>query len=209
MHSVKAYGSQSRRWRRFLGIAHPGSRAEYRRFLASGKFIASEVADWVAEDPLIELARAQRECDLPRIDELLRRTPSYHDLIDILAGERESGRTVSALVLPRVMPSYLALAEIAGTGVPIPKEGFYATLTRPSVSTFVEMALRQFKEISGGERWVSVGQWLEAMARNEGVHPVLAKIGSRKLRHRGRCASRRKGRRLIRVTMTMPFGCSR
>jgi hypothetical protein len=158
-----------------IDLRHPTGLAEYRRFLLSGGFIEDEPGRWVATDRLISLGAAQRERDLPEVAALLSHAPSYAALLRLLDEHASMGEAVSLPIPARVLPSYLALGEITGKGISIPNEGYFPTLAKPDLPQFVKLALERYKELTPDNGWVSTGEWLEALARKDGIHPIRAR----------------------------------
>lgn len=157
-----------------IGVRHPAGVAEYRRFLLSGGFIAPDEEEWVATDALLALATAQRECDLERVRDALCRAPSYARFVELL-GQSFSKGPVDLKMPPRVTPTYIALGEVTGIGASIAGEGYYPTLARPSVAEFAERAITRYAELDPADGWVAVGEWLEALIRTDGIHPIVAR----------------------------------
>lgn len=158
-----------------IGLRHPTGLAEYRRFLLSGGMIADEHGQWHPTDRLIALGTAQREADLQRMAAELSATPSYAGFASLLAERAVPGQPVDLPIPARVLPSYLALGEVTGIGMSIPNEGYFATLARPDLKTFVERALERYRRLAPEGGWVASGDWLEALAREDGIHPVMAR----------------------------------
>ncbi len=158
-----------------LGVKHPSGIGEYRRFLQSGGFIEVDGGDWAATDALLSLATAQREGDRARVSELLKSAPSYNRFVDVLVDAAASHKPVELPMPSRVQPTYLALGEVTGVAASIPGEGYYATMNRPDLHQFAALALARYNELGPVDGWVAVGEWLEALIRSDGVHPVMAR----------------------------------
>jgi hypothetical protein len=158
-----------------VGLRHRTGLAEYRRFLLSGHMIEDEPALWIATGNLLSLGDAQRESDLQRMVKELSATPSYAAFISLLTGTTVAGHPIELPIPARVLPSYLALGEVTGVGMSIPSEGYYATLHQPDLPAFAATALRRYRELAPDGGWVASGEWLETLARQDGIHPVLAR----------------------------------
>ena len=157
-----------------IAARHPTAIAEYRRFLLSGRLIEDDKEDWVATDEALALAAAQRESDLERVRTILERTPSFARFVVLLRDGQNQGPFQSPLP-PRVTPTYLALGEITALGANIPSEGYYPTTCKPTVAEFARLALERYAKLEPVNGWVGVGEWLEALIRDDGVHPIVAR----------------------------------
>ena len=158
-----------------IDLRHPTGLAEYRRFLLSGGLISDSPGHWEATDRLISLGTAQREADLQRMVTELSATPSFAGFVALLAEKAVPGEPVTLPIPARVLPSYLALGELTGVGLSIPDEGYYATLSRPDLHSFVGRALDRYRELAPEAGWVATGDWLEALVRTDGIHPIVAR----------------------------------
>jgi hypothetical protein len=158
-----------------IDARHPTGVAEYRRFLRSGDLITDNTEQWEPTDRLISLGTAQRECDLQRMVTELSATPSFAAFLALVEKKSIPGEVISLPIPARVLPSYLALGEVTGVGMSIPDEGYYSTLSRPDLRAFVDKALERYHELAPEGGWVASGEWLEALVRKNGIHPVLAR----------------------------------
>jgi hypothetical protein len=157
-----------------LATKHPTSVSEYRRFFESAQLITSEGNDWLATDALVDLAAAQRELDLTRMSSILESAPSYRVFSSLIEAAPKS--TPLELPMPaRVQPTYQALGELTGLVAAIPGEGLYRTTTRPSLSEFAAIALQRYFDLDPEDGWVSTGEWLEALVREDAIHPTIAR----------------------------------
>ena len=149
--------------------------AEYRRFLLSGELIEDGRREWVATDRLVALGDAQREHDLLRMVEGFSETPSFAAFLRLLQEHSRPGDPVDLPIPRRVLPFYLSLGELTGVGMSLPSMGYFATSRYPNLREFVELALQRYRELAPDNGWVSVGEWLELLARKDGVHPVRSR----------------------------------
>lgn len=148
---------------------------EYRGFLVSGGFVEALTQEFRATDGLGELWTALRNLDVPAVRDLLQRVPSLRSFFDNLKAHRHITLKTDSPVNDRALATYIALAEVCAVGLSIPDEGIYATDAKPSVTEFAAAAWEAYEALSRGEEFVSTGAWLEALARDHALHPVLVR----------------------------------
>ena len=149
--------------------------SEYSRFLQAGDFLEHSGQDWRATDGTHQLAFALRDAHGPSIRHLLSRIPSVEQFLHRLSGSERPASARSLDLQERAATTYLGLGEIMWVGLPIPDEGYYSTFNSPSASGFAPVALQIFEKLDTGYGLVSVGAWLEELARAEGIHPLVAR----------------------------------
>lgn len=157
-----------------LKLAPPGYQ-DYKKFLMAGHFVSS-VEDGLMKEPALDnLWGAIRRIDNLEINASLTRVPSYAALISsrpvgqIVRPGKESGVSETAF------PAYSTLAEIAGRGLDIYKEGLFLTPADPNPQEFAASALAAYRKLRRGEDYVLTGAWLEELARGYGIHPNKAR----------------------------------
>lgn len=149
--------------------------SEYRKFLASGDIIIVDADTWRSTKRLEQLWTALQVCDYLGLRDVLNSVPSYKMFADILAELRVLKPNAEIPFGRRAIPTYGRLATIACAAAPIVDEGLFATPSNPPPAEFARIAIRSFDALSKGERLVSVGQWLECLIRDEGIHPINAR----------------------------------
>ncbi len=144
--------------------------SEYKRFLLAGGFAISAEGALSPTEAGISLARAIGSADVDSLATELSRIPSVRLFLERL-GRSAVGTAIELKVPERAETTYRALGEIVCAGAPIAEEGYYATPARPRLAEFVDMALDRFNELDKGDGFISVGSWLEALVRTNGIHP--------------------------------------
>lgn len=144
--------------------------SEFRRFLLSGELAMQEGETWQLTEQGAALASAIREVDPERIADGLANVPSVRLLFDRIAAA-EIARPIDLELPSRAETTYRTLAEVCLLAAPIPGEGYYATTAKPPLREFADLALERFRELESGDGLVSVGAWLEALVKRDGIHP--------------------------------------
>lgn len=144
--------------------------SEFRRFLLSGELATHEDETWEPTEASVALAAAIREVDPEKIAEGLSHVPSVGLFFRQLTGS-EIAKPLDLDLPSRAETTYKTLAEICLLAAPIPNEGYYPTVAKPALREFAGIAVERFKELETGEGLVSVGAWLEALVRYDGIHP--------------------------------------
>jgi len=148
---------------------------DYRGFLISGGFVEAPTHELRATDGLGELWTALRNLDVPAVRELLQRVPSLRSFFDHLKAHRRITSKSDPPVTDRAFTTYVTLAEVCAVGLSIADDGIYVTDANPSVTEFAIAAWKAYEALSRGEELVSTGAWLEALARDHALHPVLVR----------------------------------
>ena len=162
-HVVKLVGAKGRE-----GVA------DYRRFLASADAIEVEGDDWKAKPLARDLAVAVRNEDISALRNGLMSAPSFADFARRME-QQPIGEPFNPTELGRAARTYLTLAEVTQFGASIFGEGFYPTPSRPDPARFATIAIDRFRELDKGDGLVATGAWLEALVRQDGVHPEVAR----------------------------------
>ncbi|TIR39494.1 MAG: hypothetical protein E5X64_09635, partial [Mesorhizobium sp.] len=152
-----------------LGTATPG---EYRRFLAAGDLATmSETTGWELTEAGLSLATALQQGDLVRVQLGLSKVPSVAAFLDALEAA-PIGEAFNILVPERSRATYHTIGEVLALAAPVVDRGYFPAHRKPNRAQFVDLALARFEELHAGDRFVSVGAWLEALIEKDGVHPV-------------------------------------
>jgi len=148
---------------------------EFRNFLRSGGFIEKAETGFVKTERLDKLWEAliRRDCDL--ILESLRNVVSFQQFLDKLKIGTASNSDDIEYVSKNAFPTYCALAEVSCAGLHIQGEGIYPTPLTATIEEFSKLALQAYKKLAKGEEYVLTGQWLEALVRETGTHPIIAR----------------------------------
>lgn len=149
---------------------------DYKGFLTAGGFAASQGKALVPTEAGEELWAALVARDLDRVEPLLRRVPSFDNFIGALkVGAPVVSDSVAAGVQERAFTSYATIAELIGAGFRIQAGGVLGTPARPSTEEFARSALSVYESLARADEWVLCGEWLEALVRDFGVHPLRSR----------------------------------
>jgi hypothetical protein len=149
--------------------------ADYRRFLLSADAIEVDGDNWRAKQLARELAVALRNEDIPGLRNGLKCAPSFADFARLIE-QQPIGKALDLTRLRRAERTYVALAEVTEFGASIYGEGLYPTPSRPDPAGFARIAIDRFRELDRGEGLVATGAWLEALVRQDGIHPEVARM---------------------------------
>ena len=153
----------------------PVSLKEYRRFLQASGFIIVEGDNYVSTEVLQKLAEALLQGQLEVLQELFANSPAYKEFLQFVETEgRQSDWRENYPFRKGTAPNYRDLAEICGQVLAVPKRGICRTETVPSTQEFARAALECYRKLAIQEL-VETGRWLEELAWNEGIHPVVAR----------------------------------
>ncbi len=159
-----------------LKVNQHSSFKEYRTFLASGGFVGltpQGLKKTLTLDALREVIAHQ---DLDRLRQLLMQVPTFRVFMEYVETQgRRPDWQKAYPVRPKAVPAYRQLAEISACALVIPDRGICATLKHPSGREFAVIALRRYEELARTDPWILTGQWLEAIAWDEGIHPVVTR----------------------------------
>ena len=151
---------------------------DYRYFLVSGGFIKTQEKGIVKTESLDSLWAAMRNRDLTSVGTALQRVPSFQSFIANVATVPPGPKPPAGGygIAERAISTYVALAEAAGLVLSIPNERIYSTSARPSLEEFASLALETYSTLSmGTDDYILTGLWLEALSRDHGIHPVIAR----------------------------------
>ena len=153
----------------------PVSLKEYRRFLQASGFIIVEGDNYVSTEVLQKLAEALLQGQLEVLQELFANSPAYKEFLQFVETEgRQSDWRENYPFRKGTAPNYRDLAEICGQVLAVPKRGICRTEKVPSTQEFARAALECYRKLAIQEL-VETGRWLEELAWNEGIHPVVAR----------------------------------
>lgn len=155
--------------------APEGEWRNYTGFLVTGGFIEADAETIRPLEPLRRLADALVRRDFRLTAELLLQVPSFRAFSDAILGSKPLAEEQAKRLAGRAYGNYRTLHELAGLGLTIPGEGTYATQTDPDSGLFLTMALACYRALAGSDLLVSTGRWLEALVRDHGVHPLVAR----------------------------------
>ena len=155
-----------------LGTATPG---EYRRFLAAGDLATmSETTGWELTEAGLSVATALQQGDLTRVKLGFSRVPSVATFLDALESA-PVGEPFNMSVPERSRATYHTIGEVLVLAAPVLDRGYFPAHRKPNRTQFVDLALARFEELHAGDRFVSVGAWLEALIERDGLHPVTVR----------------------------------
>lgn len=160
---------------RAIGVKSLDNYEKYRNFLRSGNLITPTANAFAKTEHLQTLWDALLRRDYNQIELSLTAVPSFNAFKEEIRNKKVINAKNVSSVSESAFSTYCALAEVVCKGLQIPEEGFYSTSSSPTLEEFSEMAVNCYKKISKGEEYVLTGQWLEVMAKNYSVHPVMSR----------------------------------
>jgi hypothetical protein len=167
---------------RLLGFTHERKLAEYRGFLVSGGFVSYSKGTIEKTDKMDPLLSALKNRDHEMLAPLLLQVDSLRLLLETIRLSpplRWTPTSSSAVPLPikaDAFPTYRCLLELGALALEIPGEGVYPTETRPQPFEFAGIALRVYEGLTRrDDPYVATGAWLEQLAREYGIHPLIAR----------------------------------
>lgn len=154
-----------------------GTLNEYRRFLQSGDFISVSRSIWRPLEKIEDLSSAFQVVDRKKVSDLLCEIPSFCAFVTYAQQEGRTFNWKTQCPIQRAISRYRDLAESCGSTLVIPERGICATLAKPTLQEFAALAIERYEQLSrrGSSRWVETGLWLETLAWEDGVAPVLAR----------------------------------
>lgn len=157
----------------------PDQFRSYSGFLRAGGFAKAKGDALIKTDLLDKLFEAMRSRDFRTAGVLLRHVRSFDGFVrDLFARRRVSDDALRSTQFWR-FPNYRRLGEACGFMLLIPGIGLCATASDPAAEEFVQPALDAYRtlvQIGGqGDGYVLTGAWLEALARDFGIHPLVAR----------------------------------
>ena len=151
------------------------SASEYRRFLESGGFIESSPTTWTAHRAIASLSAALRNQRIDEMRGLFLQIPSFAGFADRL-GALSVGEPLDANELGRGATGYRVLGEVTLLCAGILQQGIYSTPNVPELGEFAHIAASRFQKLDRDyDGLVATGEWLEALIREDGIHPEVAK----------------------------------
>ncbi len=158
----------------FLGLGGASGISGYRRFLEPSALVRIANGMWCATSGTQSLAAALRNERLDDLFAALRDVPSFNSFVRSVS-VLSVGQPLDSSVLKRGSSNYRILGEIIRICVPLQGVGVLSTPSRPDAAAFANIALRRFSDIARGEDYVAAGTWLEALIREDGIHPEVAR----------------------------------
>jgi hypothetical protein len=158
---------------RILHLSEPTQLDDYRGFLASGGFVEVQGKILLKAGHLDALWAALKTPSVQEFGTQLTRVPSFGAFVIALS---EGATTAHYGIAERALPTYIALAEASALAVAIPDERIYPTPANPRPDEFSRIALKVYSSIAKAtDDYVLTGLWLEALAREHGIHPIVAR----------------------------------
>lgn len=155
-------------------VATPSALGEYKRFFLAGDFIRVAGESWEATDHANLLFLSLASADVRALEEALSRVPVLKNVFEAVRSA-PTGEPFNLPVPDRALTTYRTFAELVCLAAPIGETGLFPTPNRPSLKQFVDLAMTRFEELDAGERFVAVGAWLEALIRQDGIHPEISR----------------------------------
>lgn len=162
-----------------LGLTRKDFYRNYKNFLRSGQFVYLHGEDTVAADTLKAFWQALLIEDTATVLNCLLKVPSFRQLYEFVerSGVVEEGSR-DYPIAPIAVPNYLNLGEAATAWITIPEIGVVFTGNHDiTLEKFAEVALTSYQQLRDQEKtdWILTGQWLETVARQYAIHPVIAR----------------------------------
>jgi hypothetical protein len=160
---------------RKLGLKSLDNYEKYRNFLRSGDFIIPTNTGFTKTEFLQTLWNALLQRDYGQIESSFSAVPSFNAFKEELKNKGFINADGVSSVSESAFSTYCGLSEVVCIGLHIPDDGAYSTLKTPTIEEFSEIAVDCYKKIAKGEEYVLTGQWLEAMAIDHSIHPVVSR----------------------------------
>lgn len=149
--------------------------SEYRRFLETGGFVTLGQNTWTAHRATAVLSAALRNRRIEEIKESLRQVPSFAAFA-VRLGSIPVGEPFDLTELGRGAPTYRALGEVTLLCASISHRTVYSTPNVPELDAFARIAANRFHMLDRDyDGLVATGEWLEALIREDGIHPEVAR----------------------------------
>jgi len=146
----------------------------YRRFLEPSALARIDNGIWCATDGTQNLAAALRNERLDEVLDILSDVPSFKAFAQSIS-DLSIGQPLDSSILKRGSSNYRILGEITRICVSLQGVGVLPTLSRLDAAAFANIALLRFTDMARGENYVAAGAWLEALIREDGIHPEVAR----------------------------------
>ncbi len=148
---------------------------QYKNFLAAGGLSRATRTTIEVTDEFDSVYEALVRRDISALATALRAIPSFSEFETTLAAARVITKASKLSVRPKARASYAQLAELAGLALSIPGVGIVCTDAMPSAQEFAAMAVAAYDAARRGDRYALTGAWLECLAKDHGIHPVVAR----------------------------------
>jgi hypothetical protein len=158
-----------------LGITSVTYYVNYRNFLLAGGFLESQKQFFTKTERLDKLWEALKKSDYSLIKELLCGVPPFAEFVDNLKMRHPLTSEEASFINPSAFSTYCALAEISCVGLQIAGEGAYATPFIPELKAFSKIAKTTYQKLVKSDPYVLTGLWLETLAKEHGIHPIVAR----------------------------------
>jgi hypothetical protein len=159
-----------------IALTNKSRYREYKNFLQSGQFVTDDGNHIISTDTLKSFWQSLIEEDTIHFQNGLKKFPSFKALYDYMAEHRLVEEKAGHLpISDREKSAYLKLGEAAGAWLNISGKGIVATPHKPT--DFARLATEVYEQIRVQEKteWIITGHWLEALALQQAVHPIVAK----------------------------------
>ncbi|MDJ0619147.1 MAG: hypothetical protein QNJ63_20800 [Calothrix sp. MO_192.B10] len=161
-----------------IGLKHQGSYSQYKNFLRSGSLVEERDRTIISTESLEQLWQSLlHEKPLDLLNHL-RKIPSFKAVYQYV----NQSRTVKAEnstfpIKDKYKSAYIRLGEAACAWLNIQDKGIVATDNIPDLTDFATLAVDVYKFIRSQEEteWILTGRWLEELALQHAIHPILAR----------------------------------
>ncbi len=159
----------------------PDQLSPYIGFLrAAGLVLFSSQDDTVQKTDILDQAyEAMRSRDFRIVALTFLRVPNFATFIDTLAERRYVPPAELKDSAYWRYPNYRRLSEACGLMLLLPDHGLYATRNDPGLMEFCDLAMVAYEglraDVDQKEEYVLAGAWLEKLAAEFAVHPLVAR----------------------------------
>lgn len=152
----------------------PRSYDQYYQFLVAGGMAVRHGGKVEGTETLWRIHSALLALDYRGIRDLLSGVPSLGDFFDALDQKSPMTRE-TAPVREAAFSSYCAFAEMCCAGIRFGHNSLHATPESPAPDAFAGVAVRAYESVRLGEEFALTGKWLEHLAAEDRIHPVIAR----------------------------------
>lgn len=157
---------------RIVGLASAKRYADLRNFLIAGGFATKVDGGLRKTERLEDLYNAIKTLDHCLITELVSSVPTFAQFLAELKVGKPTPISEITSIAHSAIPTYTAFSEACCEVLDIVGEGLYRTPHSPPPNEFTNLALKAYRKLKDGETYILTGQWLEELARTDGIHPI-------------------------------------
>lgn len=151
---------------------------KYERFLRSGNLVSAEGDCLVSTEKLVQLWQALTKSDTGSVQSVLKSVPSFEALFRYMSEKKMAAFDDPEIPAPQsVRPTYFILGEAVCAWLRVVDVGLVSTLGEPDPQEFARLAVATYSKLAESDdtEWVLTGKWLEHMATENSIHPMISK----------------------------------